>query len=504
MFFLSSSGRSRAAFWSLALSLLLTLRTASGFVVNSNSNRQHHHHQHDDDNRRQESQSSYDSLVAFPSNRISTPWRRRSSSSSSSTALSGAAAAAATATLFGLDRTVASASLSATAKLLSSIGLGGLAAKKPNVLDAAAVSALSRLTYWVFQPAFLLCSVSQTMYRASTPGTGGLPGKFLAIMPLAAVLQIGLGALAGMVITKFAGLASDEEARDVRMCTTFGNSGPLPLLFADALFGKSAVAGEVVACVSFYLLVWSPLFWSFGRVILGTYGSGGADDDDSANGAAAAASTSAASKIVKQAKEILSPPVIGSILGVIVGSVPFLQKSMVARTGFAAPLYGALTTLGTAYLPAALLVLAGSLVGSSGGGAKGDAKQPDKNAVNGDGQSSTSVSSASPSPKAIFSIFFSRFLMAPLLSFGLLNALASLGLLGPAGTRPRAVVSFVLLMEGCMPPAQNSVIMLQLEGLKVRAKSMAKLLTLMYSFAVLPVTILLSACLSASHIMTYL
>jgi predicted permease len=86
---------------------------------------------------------------------------------------------------------------------------------------------------------------------------------------------------------------------------------------------------------------------------------------------------------------------------------------------------------------------------------------------------------------------------------GLLKSFVSLGLLGPAGTRPRAVVTFVLLMEGCMPPAQNSVIMLQLEGLKERASTMAKLLTLMYSLAVIPVTILLSACLATSGIMAF-
>lgn len=81
--------------------------------------------------------------------------------------------------------------------------------------------------------------------------------------------------------------------------------------------------------------------------------------------------------------------------------------------------------------------------------------------------------------------------------------MTSLGLLGPAGTRARAVVSFVILMEGCMPPAQNSVIMLQLEGLKERASVMAKLLTLMYSLAVIPVTILLSTCLASSGIMAF-
>jgi predicted permease len=399
----------------------------------------------------------------------------------------------------GIEKAVAVASLSATAKLLSSIGLGAAAAQKTGVLDAAAVGALSRLTYWVFQPAFLLCSVGKTLYHASTGVGGGLPGKFLVLMPLAAVLQIGLGAIAGSVITGTAGLEQDE-ARDVRMCTTFANSGPLPLIFADALFAGSALQAEVAACVSFYLLIWSPLFWSLGRVVLGTY----ADNADSAG--AASKDVSAVSKIVKEVKKVLSPPVIGSILGVIVGGVPVLQRAFFGG-GIATPLTGALQTLGTAYLPAAILVLAGSLVGAKPATATTPAAPAPATAVTPatgtNGAAAATVAKTAPSLKAIVAIFISRFLLAPLLSLGLLQSFVSAGLLGPAGTRARAVVTFVLLMEGCMPPAQNSVIMLQLEGLKERASTMAKLLTLMYSLAVIPVTFLLSACLATSGIMAF-
>jgi predicted permease len=161
-------------------------------------------------------------------------------------------------------------------------------------------------------------------------------------------------------------------------------------------------------------------------------------------------------------------------------------------------LTGALQTLGTAYLPAAILVLAGSLVGAKPA-ASTTATAATTTGTNG----AAAVAKTAPSLKAILAIFLSRFLLAPLLSLGLLQSFVAAGLLGPAGTRARAVVSFVLLMEGCMPPAQNSVIMLQLEGLKERASTMAKLLTLMYSLAVIPVTFLLSACLATSGVMAF-
>jgi auxin efflux carrier family protein len=389
-----------------------------------------------------------------------------------------------------IDRTVALASVAATAKLLSSIGIGGMAARKANVLDAAAISALSRLTFWVFQPAFLLCSVSKTIYNASR---GGLATRFLLLMPLTALLQIALGGLVGMALTKFQSFP-DNEARAVRMCTTFANSGPLPLIFADALFGSNpSVLSEVAACVSFYLLVWSPLFWSYGRVIVGTYG-------------AKSESASKLQRLVEEARKLLSPPVLGSILGVVVGGVP-LCRTIFFSGGVLSPVWGALQTLGTAYLPAAVLVLAGSLVGPGGPTSKAGNSETVKNGesdglINGDSASATS--SNNPSARALISILASRFLLAPVLSFGLLSVLSQVGLLGQAGTRARAIVTYVLLCEGCMPPNQNSVIMLQLEGLKDRAQTMAKLLTIIYSIAVIPVTLLLSACLAKSSIMSFL
>jgi hypothetical protein len=45
--------------------------------------------------------------------------------------------------------------------------------------------------------------------------------------------------------------------------------------------------------------------------------------------------------------------------------------------------------------------------------------------------------------------------------------------------------------------------MLQLDGLKQRATTMARLLTILYSIAVLPVTLLMSGCLALSHVLDF-
>jgi len=60
-------------------------------------------------------------------------------------------------------------------------------------------------------------------------------------------------------------------------------------------------------------------------------------------------------------KRILSPPTLGCILGALAGSIPFFRALIVDANAPFLPLFEGLKTLGTAYLPTVLLVLAGSL-----------------------------------------------------------------------------------------------------------------------------------------------
>ena len=402
------------------------------------------------------------------------PW---SQSSSSSTALG--LSPASVLSLGSIDVRVALAALSATAKLLSTLGLGALAArsrKVPNLRDKDACSCLSRLIYNVFQPAFLFCSVATTI---ATGGEKGLPIKTLLLMPMAAAIQILVGSVFSSVASKAAGLEGDEK-RDARICMTFQNSGPLPLIFADALFSGSPLLTEITACVSFYLLMWTPTYWSFGRSMLGTYGSGSSEEQD--DGIVA--------KVERELKKFFSPPVTGAALGLIAGSVPMFSKSLMGPNGLLVPLFGAIKTLGTAYLPAALLVLAGSLVGGknkkSTAATSADNKQEDGTRLK---------------VRTILSILFARHILAPLGGIATIQLLGATGLLPEIGSRARSVVSFAIMIESCMPPAQNTVVMLTLDGLTERAGRMAKALTVLYSLAIVPVTVLLSIALHQSNIM---
>jgi len=377
-----------------------------------------------------------------------------------------------------IDGRVAVAAVGATAKLLFTLGLGAAAAKRPNLLDRDAVSALSRLIYKVFQPAFLFCSVAATIANG---GEKGMPMKALLLMPFAAAIQIIIGSIFSSLATTVSRIEGDER-RDARVCMTFQNSGPLPLIFSDALFSGSQLLTEITACVSFYLLMWTPTYWSYGRSILGTYGMDSTEK-----------TTSVMKKVLRELNKFFSPPVRGATLGLVVGSVPFLRNLLMGKNGVLSPFFGAVKTLGSAYLPAALLVLAGSLVGSKSN-VKGDKDVLLEGNQNADRKSSVKV-------RTILSIMLARFVLAPLGGYATIQLLGAMGLLPAIGSQARAVVCFAILIESCMPPAQNTVVMLTIEGLNERAGRMAKTLTILYSLAIVPVTVLLSIALQKSNIL---
>jgi hypothetical protein len=394
-----------------------------------------------------------------------------------------------------LNPVVLTAALGATSKLLSSIGIGALATPSGpkqfgRILDANAVSALSKLTYWLFQPCFLLCGVASTLAKASQQSSAagataaGVPKSALLLLPLAALIQISLGSITAKVLTTkrfgirpaFLGIDTDDDAgaNDIAMCTTFANSGPLPLIITDALF-SGGIASDVAACISFYLLVWSPLFWTVGKSILGLNDS---SDDNEKVGLVAS--------VGKQIKTFLSPPVIGSILGVIIGSTAVLRNLLLSPSGLLAPLFGSLRTMGVAYLPSAILVLAGSLV-----------KKKDTSA------STTDSDKSALSAKSVVAILLARFILSPILALSTVRLMTFAKLMPTDNARALAIVTFTLLMEGCMPPAQNSVILLNLANEKARASKMAKMLTVIYALSAVPVTLLLGGCLGKSGILGF-
>jgi predicted permease len=279
---------------------------------------------------------------------------------------------------------------------------------------------LSKLIFNIFQPALLLVNVATTLADPKESM------RTLCIIPLFALLQITIGGFVARNLLWRSGVPENSMAgREIKMGCSFANSGPLPLLFVDSLFhADPAMASRAVAFVSFYLLGWSPAFWTIGRNILSPISSSGYNGRSGPNndqyrmgggmnieygnnddyGIAAETTTPPRSPLAQKleqenedlknqisqlagsgpifggdgngawaklqrttflgnptTKRVLSPPVLGCIIGAIIGAVPFLTNLCLGSTAPLRPLTDGVRTLGQAYLPAVILTLAGTL-----------------------------------------------------------------------------------------------------------------------------------------------
>lgn len=86
-----------------------------------------------------------------------------------------------------------------------------------------------------------------------------------------------------------------------------------------------------------------------------------------------------------------------------------------------------------------------------------------------------------------------RHILSPCIACGTIVALRALGLLPPTAADP--VLVFTLLLMSAQPPAQNSVLMLQVAGDREGATQLSRVLLLLYVLASVPLALLLSAFL---------
>eukprot|EP00186_Timspurckia_oligopyrenoides_P003754 CAMPEP_0182442320 /NCGR_PEP_ID=MMETSP1172-20130603/1239_1 /TAXON_ID=708627 /ORGANISM="Timspurckia oligopyrenoides, Strain CCMP3278" /LENGTH=447 /DNA_ID=CAMNT_0024637095 /DNA_START=151 /DNA_END=1494 /DNA_ORIENTATION=+ len=353
----------------------------------------------------------------------------------------------------GIRSDVVAISLLATLRLMMTIGIGALAQRR-GVLDSTVLSSLSKAVYNIFLPSILFVNVGTTLCTQSLLS--------VAPLPLLALAQILFGALLGKVLCRVLRVEeSSSDGRILNVSCMFGNSAALPLLFANNLFAADPTRlAPLIAGISFFLIGWSPLFWSLGYYIL-------------------SAPRVTVEKKTKQGKRermralmkspiwarIFAPPIIGALAGLVFGSVPFLRNLVFAKDAPLGAVVDALKTLGSAYTPCAVLVLAGSLA------------TPQKSA-----SSSSSAAVSWSRIMQIAGICIVRFIFMPIFALGTLRTTALLGiLLDP-------MQKFTILMESIMPSAQNSVLILQLENQPEAASKVARLLFFIYLVAILPIS----------------
>ena len=391
-----------------------------------------------------------------------------------------------------LDPDVARLTWDSMAELLTSCAIG-FTATRIGLLSGSNVQSLATVVFNVFLPAMLVTSVARTVAQA---GLGSL-----LVVPLAAWVQVAVGIGVGTLSLLVLRMPRRSPAgRGIAVLSAFGNSGVLPLIFVNSLFqgvAAEATRQRATSLVAMYLLGWSPLFWTIGYALLTGRLVAASEDGESAAAAEhaeraalhaaspgprrhdATASPSQQPAWVAVAmqrtlalraglRRVVTPPILALLVGLLVGSVPALHRRLVPSASLAGggcplPLYRCLDNLGRAYSPAALLVLAGSL------GAATDGERPQPHEL---GHSYTHV----------LAISLARFAVVPACSFGLLQLALRVGVLPADPLR-----DFVLLLQSCMPSAQNAVLALQVDNTPLRAARMARILLAIYLVAAGPV-----------------
>ena len=366
---------------------------------------------------------------------------------------------------------------------------------RSGVISPESISALGKIVYGCFLPAFMATSVIHTVTAY------GVQPELLA-MPFAAAAQIFLArAVTRRFILPFTGIDADSRAgRELSFCCTFHNPGLLPLLFFDALFSApfpdASVLPKLVAYVSFYLMGYSPVCWSIGRDVLCFDGSAKNAPEEPTK------DLHFLTRMRKTLVSLLSPlPVAGSLTGLIVATCPFLLNLFVGSNAPLGVAYKAVERFAGGYLPSASLCLAGSLVsGVSQASKTSTSASVDRGSSSDQGGAKNEVAAAKPQSnvgfkKRIAIICAARFIAMPIIGAASLHFLAAINLLPSPAAQP--VLWFFLLTQFSMPPAQNSVVMLQVAGLPEGATRMARILLIVYAISTLPLTFLLQ-----SHIRT--
>jgi len=302
-----------------------------------------------------------------------------------------------------------------------------------------------------------------------------------------------------------------DDARGTAVCASFGNGGVLPLIFCDSLFRhqQNGYLALSTGYVSMFLVGWSPFFWAFGRSIL----LGDDSDNESKNNNSrqkhdvTTTTPNQKNRILFLAKKMVPPPVMGVLIGMMVATVPLLRNLLVgggdgetSPTASLRVIFDTAQNFGKAASPLSLLVLVSSLALGAGFGKKEPPLSP--SGKNGGHQAAPATTTTISLFKRWAIVSFSRCFVSPALMLGLLKV-ASSDLLGNSIGRPleQPMLWFVCILESCMPPAQNQVVMLQVSNKMQQANEMAAFLFGVYATSMLPLTAIVSLALDRLGLM---
>ena len=200
---------------------------------------------------------------------------------------------------------------------------------------------LGKVIFYAMLPCLLFTSVSKSLDLQFL--------KKLWYLPFACVIYMILGFCCAMILNKVFKIPK-EYHRAMIVASGFGNSGYIPIPLTTAVIAIFPFFQELgyddslgKSYVSMYLIAFSPLLWSVGYTIM-------------------------AQKHNVERKgfhvdwnKILTPPIFGIILGIIVGMIPIAKSNICLPNGNFYFLYKAAETIAAGTVPCILIMLGGKL-----------------------------------------------------------------------------------------------------------------------------------------------
>lgn len=374
-------------------------------------------------------------------------------------------------------------------------GCIGAACVRQDYITAEMIRTLSKTAFSLLLPMHLGTSIMKTV------GKYGIDRSSLAIPIMAVMNSLLLYNISKHLLMPLFGIHGDTDlGRSTVVCCAWGNSGVVPLIFIEALFRHEspAMLAKGIAHVSMFLVGWSPFFWSFGRsVLLG-------DDNCNSNRITITKQSSAIKNRApsvwgNRLKTLFPPPVVGVIIGLLTMLSPlgwlFMSDESAEGKAPLSIIFNSFENLGRASNPLLLLVLTSSLAIGVGG----SVANPDTNngnyAVDDKGRKACSNNFL----RQWACVSISRFVMSPLVMVALMKCMAKIKMIDTLSEDP--MLWFIMLLESCMPPAQNSVLMLNSADKPAEASKMAKFLFPIYATGMIPIVIIVTIALKHLKLM---
>lgn len=329
-------------------------------------------------------------------------------------------------------------SSSATVSTILICAIAGYLLRRFELVPKKFSVVLSKMVFYAFLPCMLFSKTASSI----------TPERIndLWIFPVSFLLFMGTGMILGCVLVKII-KPKPEFIRPIIASTSFSNCGFLPISLMmtacnvfPALSDNIMAPKDSITYISAYLLTATSFLWTLGYAII----SGRSHRDFIW-------------------RNLITPPIIGLLLGTTIGLIPAVSQYLILGHGFLYPIFGATEILSQGTVPCVLLLLGAGLA---------DSPKQDRICI-----------------KSVSSVICVKLIIIPVIGLFYIYYLRRWGIL-TGGLLP----ALVLAVEAAMPPANNLIVMASLSESKA-SSGLAHIMFWSYLTSILTITLVIAAAI---------